>query len=169
MTLEEAINTAIDYEQKVRDVYFEARDSATNEVGKRVFQVLADEEQGHVDFLHHKLEELKSTGKVTAEDLQTALPSRQAIEEGVTKLENRLASKDRGNELRMLNNALQVEVETGNFYKKMVQEMEPEGQKFFSRFLEIEEGHVMLVQSEIDCISGTGFWFDMREFSPEAG
>jgi len=167
MTLEEAIKTAIEYEEKVRDVYYEARDTATNDVGKRVFRILAEEEQGHVDYLHHKLNELKNTGMASAEDLATVIPSPQAIAESVAKLENRLASEDRGSEIKMLQKAFKVEVETGDFYKRMVRELGPEGQNFFSHFLEIEEGHVMLVQAELDCLTGTGFWFDMREFSLE--
>jgi rubrerythrin len=167
MTLEEAINTAIEYEEKVRDVYFDARERAKNEVGNRVFRILAEEEQGHVDFLHHKLDELKSSGKVTSEDLETALPSPAAIQEAVASLGNRLVSNDRDNELKMLRKAFQVEVETSSYYKRLVSDLDPEGQKFFSRFLEIEEGHVSLVQAEIDCLSGTGYWFDMREFSLE--
>ena len=167
MTITEAIGTAIDYEEKVRDVYVDARKQATNDVGKRVFGVLAKEEQGHVDYLKGKLKELAETGTVTSDDLISVLPTVQAIKEGVATLENRLAADDRGDETKMLKKALQVEVETSNFYKRMVGELEPEGRRFFARFLEIEEGHVTLVQAELDCVSGTGFWFDMQEFSLE--
>ena len=167
MTITEAISTAIEYEVKVRDVYVDARKQATNDVGRRVFGFLAKEEQGHVDYLHGKLKELEDTGSVTSDDLTTALPSVQVIKEGVAVLENRLAAEDRGDEMKMLKKALQVEVETSNFYKRMVSELEPEGQRFFARFLEIEEGHLTLVQAELDCVSGTGFWFDMQEFSLE--
>lgn len=167
MDLGEAINTAIEYELKVRDVYVEARKAAVNDVGKRVFGVLAKEEQGHVDYLQGKIEELHTTGRANPEKLTTLIPSGEAIAAGVANLENRLAADDQGQELKMLKQALQVEVETSNFYKRMVRELDAEGQEFFSHFLEIEEGHVMLVQSEIDCITGTGFWFDMQEFSLE--
>jgi len=37
------------------------------------------------------------------------------------------------------------------------------------RFVEIEEGHRAIVQAEIDCVSGLGFWFDTAEFKLEAG
>jgi len=167
MTLEEAIQTALDYEEKVRDVYIHARADAINDIGKRVFKALAKEEQGHVDYLYQKLAELQNTGRVTAGKIDSVIPTPAAIKAGVEKLENRLVSDDRDNEIRLLKKALQVEVETSDFYKKMVQELDPEGQKFFAPFLEIEEGHVMLVQAELDCVSGTGFWFDMQEFSLE--
>lgn len=68
----------------------------------------------------------------------------------------------------MLNKALDVEIETSSFYKEMVDRLEDEPQKMFKRFLEIEEGHLALVQAEIDSITGTGFWFDFQEFNLEA-
>ena len=39
----------------------------------------------------------------------------------------------------------------------------------FARFLEIEEGHVNLVQAEMDSLNGLGTWFDVLEVSFEAG
>ena len=95
MTLEEAIQTALDYEEKVRDVYIHARADAINDIGKRVFKALAKEEQGHVDYLYQKLAELQNTGRVTAGKLDSVIPAPAAIKAGVEKLENRLASDDR--------------------------------------------------------------------------
>ena len=37
----------------------------------------------------------------------------------------------------------------------------------FARFLEIEDGHVAIVQAELDFISDNGFWFDFQEFDME--
>lgn len=168
MTLEEAINTAIEYETRVRDVYAEARNRAASDVGKRVFGVLAEEEQGHLDFLQHQLAEWKKSGKLSPDHLETAIPPSEAITEAAAVLENRLAGDDRGTELKMLQKAYKVEVKTGDFYKKMVQELGPEGKALFARFVEIEEGHEMIVRAELDVLSNTGFWFDMPEFSLEA-
>ena len=49
----------------------------------------------------------------------------------------------------------------------MVNEMTDEGQKMFSRFLEIEENHIAAVQAELDYITHTGYWFDFKEFDME--
>ena len=116
MTLEEAIQTAIEYEEKVRDVYVHARADSINDVGRRVFKALAKEEQGHVDYLQLKLAELQNTGRVTSEELGSILPSSEVIKQSVDKLENRLATDDRDNETRLLKKALQVEVEASSFY-----------------------------------------------------
>jgi rubrerythrin len=167
MTIEEAIRTAIEYEKKVRDVYVDSRKSATNEVGRRVFGILAKEEQQHVDYLQQKLRDLESSGHVTSDDLDTILPAPEAIAAAAATLESKLAADDQGRELGMLRQAFQVEVETSEFYQRMAKELDREGREFFARFLVIEEGHVALVRSEIDVLSGTGFWFDMQEFGLE--
>ncbi|MFH1865645.1 MAG: hypothetical protein ABIK85_07155 [Candidatus Eisenbacteria bacterium] len=92
MTVEEAIKTSIEYETRVRDVYAEAVNGVQSPEGKRLFQLMMDEEQLHVDYLEAKLDQ---------------------------------------------------------------------------RFLEIEEGHLALVQAQIDQATGSGYWFDVREFTLE--
>ena len=174
MNLEEAIKTSIEYETKVRDVYNEAEQKAENATGKRVFNVLAKEEQHHLDYLKSRLDEWQSTGKVTIEELTTAIPSKHEIEVEVNKLKEKVRSpqgekKYSDVELLMLEKALEVEYETSDFYKRMVLELPVEGQELFVRFVEIEEGHKAIVQAEIDSVTGLGYWFDMPEFNLASG
>ena len=168
MEVEKAIKTAIEYEIRVRDVYADAVKNTKNDTARRVFQRLADEEQGHVAYLESRLTEWQKTGKLTAEKLATAIPEKRAIEAGVKKLDDKMQEPDKYGEAQMLTKALDVEIETSNFYQKMVDELELEPQQMFQRFLEIEEGHLALVQAELDQLNGTGFWFDFREFDLEA-
>ncbi len=170
MDLAKAIQTAIEYEGKVHKTYLEAREEATSDVGKRVFNTLCNEEKEHLTYLRSRLDEWEKTGKITVEELGTALPSRAVIEEEVDKLKEKVTGKSSGKhdvELEMLKRALDVEVETSNFYKEMVRTLDAEGQEMFKRFVEIEEGHQAIVQAEIDLLSGSGFWFDTQEFSME--
>ena len=67
----------------------------------------------------------------------------------------------------ILSRALKAEVETSNFYEKMVSQMTDEGQEMFAQFLEIEENHIAAVQAELDYITHTGYWFDFKEFDME--
>jgi rubrerythrin len=172
MNLEEAIKTAIDYEGKVYGMYLQAMEEATDEVGKRVFKTLCDEEKEHLSYLRDRLEEWQSDGTVTVERLDTAVPSPAAIQREIEKLREKMEARPtvrRDSELEMLRRALQLEVETSNFYREMVAALQDDGKRLFERFVEIEEGHKAIVQAEIDCLSGHGYWFDTREFSPEAG
>jgi len=168
MNIEEAIKTALQYEGRVVNVYREAMDKAQDPTGQRVFKALSDDEVKHVEYLKDKLEEWKKTGHVTPSQLNTVIPSRDKIEAAVKTLRGKVAAAPE-NEVRLLRQALQVEIETSGFYQKMVRELPPEGQKLFERFVEIEEGHKTIVQAEIDSVSGSGFYFDMPEFNLEAG
>jgi rubrerythrin len=64
---------------------------------------------------------------------------------------------------------LLAEQETSAFYRQMVSELAEERRRLFARFLEIEEGHVAIVEAELDAVSGSGFWFGMKEFDLEKG
>lgn len=166
MTFEEAIKTAIEYEIKVRDTYLDSLDKIKDETGQRVFKVLGEEEQGHVDYLECKLAEWEKTGTISASDLKTVVPSQEIIEKGVAKLNNHLSENKYETELEMLKKALVMEQETSDFYRKMVDEVESNGE-FFKPFLEIEDGHTTFVQAEIDYLTRTGMFFDFQEFGLE--
>jgi rubrerythrin len=167
VTVEEAIRTSIVYETKVRDVYFGAVDAAKREDAKRVFQLMADEEQRHVDYLEAKLQQWNEDGTVTADGLTTSVPSAETIERGIETLEEKVGGKEGTVELQWLRKAHGVERETSDFYQRMVNELPDEAKGLFKRFLEIEEGHLALVQAQIDQALGTGYWFDVREFDLE--
>jgi rubrerythrin len=170
MNLEEAIKTAIEYEGKVHKAYVEAMERTTHEVGRRVFSTLCEEEKGHLAYLKDRLDEWQRDGAITVAELQTVIPSREQIAAGVERLRDKLSGAPSGKqdlELELLRKALAAEVETSEFYQRMVNTLDGDGQRLFQRFVEIETGHQAIVQAEIDFISGSGFWFDTPEFSLE--
>jgi rubrerythrin len=166
MTLEEAIKTAIDYETKVRDAYLNSVDRIADETGQRVFVMLGNEEQGHLDYLNARLAEWQKTGHVSQATLETVVPAREVIDEGVRRLDDHLSERDFGTEREMLRKALFLEQETSDFYRRMVDELKDEG-VMFERFLEIETGHQAIVQAELDYLNRTGTFFDFQEFNLE--
>ena len=168
-SVEEAITTAIAFETRVRNTYLDAMKVATDATGKRVFKLLGDEEQGHLDYLQSRLEEWRSTGKITPEKMQTVVPPQQVINERAKMLSSKLEGDSRGQEIEMLQKAEVVEAEVSEFYAQMVEQLDAEAQQMFQRFLEIEKGHLAIVRAEIDALSGNGYFFDFPEFNMEAG
>jgi rubrerythrin len=166
MTFEEAIMMAIEYETKVRDAYLNSVDDIADKAGRRVFRVLGEEEQGHIDYLRTKLEEWQYSGTVSAAKLETAVPPAEIIEAGVRKLDDHLSERDSGTEREMVRKALALEQETSDFYHRMVDELGEQG-KFFGRFVEIEDGHLAIVQAELDYITRSGTFFDFVELNQE--
>jgi len=167
MIMEEAIKTALDYETRIRDIYRDAAEVVSDPAGKRILQMLRDDEQLHVEYLMDRLKLWEETGKLSPEKLESTIPSIETISRETKKIETHLSKKDRRGEIEILSKALKAEIETSNFYEKMVAELPNEGQRMFARFLEIEENHIAAVQAELDYITKTGYWFDFKEFDME--
>ena len=167
MTLEEAIKTAIEHEIKIRDVYREAEIAVDDEAGKRIFAALGNDEQHHIDYLHHTLAQLRNTGRIDSKKLESAIPSRKTLDREAAKVESLVAKDFHGIRKQMLSKALKAEIATSDFYRKMVDELGAEGRELFARFLEIENNHIDAVQFELDYMSKTGYWFDFKEFDME--
>lgn len=169
MNLQEAIVVAIDFEKKVRDHYLRGAKDIPEPMGRKVFATLGKEEQGHVDYLEHVLKEWKKSGKVPNVPLKSILPSgAKWIEEEKKKIAGkgkRAASKT---ELDALKQALVHEKDADAFYHKLVAELPAQDRPLFDKFLGIEDGHLALVQAQLDSVQGMGFWFDVAEFRLEA-
>jgi len=167
MNIVEAIKTAIDYEAQIKDFYKEACDKLHDASGKRLVQALEKDEQHHVEYLEYKLEQYQKNGKITLERLETALPSKEVIARGTDKLKGTMSVENLGDKKQILSRALSLEIETSNFYRKMVDELSEQGKDLFAHFLEMEEAHITLVQAELDYFNKTGYWFDIKEFDME--
>jgi rubrerythrin len=167
MNIEEAINEAIGYETRIRDLYRDAADQTSDAKGRRVYATLADDEQRHIDYLEHKRRQWRQDGVLTVEPLSSLVPPAERLQAEMEGLQAQMGRDDRTDEKRMLSKALQVEVETSAFYRRMTAQMDGAAREMFTRFQEIEDGHVAAVQAELDFISQNGFWFDFQEFDME--
>ncbi|HPW54239.1 MAG: ferritin family protein [Thermoanaerobaculaceae bacterium] len=169
MDLKEALTVAIDYEHRVRDHYARGTEALLDPKAKKVFETLAREEQGHITYLESRLAEWQKRGYVDSPELPTILPSVAWVQTARDRLADLPAGTTTGNEMDLLKTALELERATSGFYRSLVDTL-PAGQReLFARFLAIEEGHLAIVQAEIDAVAGHGHWFDFQEFSLEAG
>lgn len=169
MTIEEALVSTLKYEKKVRDHYLHAAKLTDDEQGEGVFKALADEEQGHVDYLESRLAIWHEQGILKVEEIKSVLPTREWIARGKAKMRKTSLQRDYSSELKMLKDALKLEIAVSDHYRDLVNRMDGEASQLFARFLEIEDGHTAVVQAEIDALENSGFWFDISEFNLEAG
>lgn len=173
MRLDRAIEQAIRYETRVRDRYLQAAAQTEAPEGKRALDTLAREEQGHLDYLNSRLGEWSRTGRVRAEPVPAVFIPYAELYRSLERLKKmRLEKKPGGpvaTESELLELALQAERETFAFYQSMVDTLEEEGKALFAPFLDIERGHELIVQAELDHLRGLGYWFDLREFDLENG
>ncbi len=167
MRLDEAILTAIEYETRVRDHYLMSAERIRNKAGRRIFELLANEEQGHIDYLLACLGTWRRDGSVGTFSLFPTAPSAAELRKALVPVAGRQPSEVLDDERQVLDVALNLERETSEYYRRLVGRLQGPAQQMFARFLEIEEGHVAIVQAEIDYLSDNGFWFDFSEFNRE--
>lgn len=168
MDLQEALETALTFEHRIRDHYTRSAAQTADPKGRQVFETLAREEQGHVDYLNCRLEEWKATGAVKATPLATLLPPNAWVQEHSGRhLEGSRPVDAPALEMDLLKDALDLERKTSAFYEALFAKLPAEHRALFERFLEIEQGHVLIVQAEIDALAGHGHWFDFMEFRLE--
>jgi rubrerythrin len=168
MDLLDALNVAIDNERTVRDHYAQCAHQVQDPQGRKVFAIMAREEQGHVEYLESRLGEWRSKGVVTQATLPTVLPPVATIRAEAGKIAPVPGQVPvQSPELEALKRALALEHQASAFYRDLVGKLDATGRSLFERFLEIEDGHVLIVQAEIDALAGHGHWFDFMEFSLE--
>lgn len=167
MTVEQALISALEYELRVRNHYVSAAKSTDDPKGKAIFFALAEEEQGHVDFLNQRLAHWRKQGRLDFSYLDSTLPSKTWLEQGKAKMSKIDLNRSYDTEIQMLKLALVLEQEVSEHYQELVNQLEGDAQLLFRRFLEIESAHTAIVQAELDALEGNGFWFDFAEFNLE--
>ncbi|MBU1565434.1 MAG: ferritin family protein [Proteobacteria bacterium] len=160
--------TAVQYEEKIRDLYRAADGIIDDDRGIAIFRALADDEQSHVDFLLYSLEQLKAKGAVDIARLKTSIPAKEQIETSIESIKAKIPEKMLGDIKKALNSALLMEKETSAFYRDACTKTDGEIRKIFEKFLEIEDRHVDVVQIELDHAMHNGVWFDFMEIDLEA-
>ena len=93
MKLKEAINSAIEYEEKVYQVYLRASEQVANPDAKKILNHLAKEEKYHLEYLHESLNRLNSGEKQIFDKLKTKMPSPEEIEKSLARLKAHLDRK----------------------------------------------------------------------------
>lgn len=170
MRSEEIFTEALEYEKKIRDLYLSAVEKIDDKRGKDLFKALADDEQSHVDFLEYSLDKLKNKDDVDISRLESNIPSVEKLDRSIEKMKDKIPQHMLGDVKRVLNSALNLEIETSRFYKDSYDKAE-EGliKEILKKFHEIEERHVEVVRVELDFSSNNGHWFNFMEIDLEHG
>jgi rubrerythrin len=168
MTSEEIFSTALVYEKKIRDLYRSAVENIDDDQGKALFKALAEDEQGHVNFLEHSLGILRENKQLDIKKPGTAIPLPARDLEKIREMAKKIPKNILGDLKRVLNAALALEMETSRFYHDAIQKTRKGPVRdILKKFYEIEQRHVEVVQIELDFASNNGYWFNFMETDME--
>ncbi len=165
MTLQEALEEALGFETRIADLYRVAAADSTMPEAKAFFDFMAADEARHVAFIEAAKEGARKGRNPDATLVKNSLPS--DIPSSVAKAKAAFRSSQDGGQLAALENALRAEVETSAFYRRLVASLPEPETAAFRRLQEIEDGHTAIVRAELDSVTGSGFWFDIRVFDME--
>jgi len=165
MTVLEALDKALVYEMRIRDFYAQAAADATVPEARAFYDFLAVDEDRHVAYIEHARAGARAGRIPDPAAIETSLPD--DVQAAIEKAKAAFHAAADGGRLTALEHALTAEEETSSFYRKLVAELPGDSSKAFARLLEIEEGHTAIVRAELDSVTGSGYWFDVRVFDME--
>ena len=158
----QAMKTAIEMEKSGHRFFTDAANKVKHEVGRKLFNRLAAEEIDHMRTFEKIFNEV-SSGADWKEATRAVQPKERVPYFDEARKE--FKAGDLTVELDYLKKALDLERNAMQFFEKAIHDAESdEAREIFKRILEEEQAHYDLIQSEIDSINGTGFWFDVQEF-----
>ena len=164
--LEDALDQAIRLEAEIGQVYRRLQAGVASAAARRVFEILASEEDDHLAYLEARRDELRRQGRIDATEppeCRWQRPTRRQLEEQACLA----ATEDRDGEIAALEQAERLERTAIELYERLARHLPLEQAALFQGFLEREKVHLDLVQAELDAVSGQGFWFELQEFDLE--
>ena len=129
--------TALEFENKIRDLYITAISIIDDERGKAIFKRLADEEQSHIDFLEQSIDSLRNNKNITYEQLKTSIPDTDAIQKNIASMKIQIPEHMLGDLKRVLSSALRLEIETTEYYQKAFDSTEGDIREIMGKFVSI--------------------------------
>lgn len=157
-----AIREAIKLEINGRAFFDRAAEITHNELGKKMFRKLAEEETGHLDTFGQLF-----SAVIGGEDWRKfvdkeEIKSRSSV---IEELVSRVKKEERAGELEAIRIGMELEKKAIDFFEKSAKEAtDSQAKKIFDKICEEERLHYDLLQAEYDSITNSGFWFDVAEF-----
>jgi rubrerythrin len=163
----EALQVALDTEKQGYRFYMVAAKSSNDPKGREVFEHLAKDEIEHMGVIATMYESLTNNEPwMTYEDAVEkygSTPSEKIIFPDVPD-----EPQENFSDIKALEEALEFEKKAVEFYTKQAKDCEEEqARAFYHSLIEIEEGHVQIIQAELDSLMGAGIWLGFQEISLE--
>ncbi len=162
----QVIREAVKLEINGKAVFDHAAEVTHNELGKKMFKKLAEDETKHLDAFGQLFSSVLGGEDwrkfVDKEELKG---SSSVIEE----LLPRMKKEGRAGELEALRIGMELERKAIDFFEKSAKETtDPKAKEIFDKICEEERLHYDLLQAEYDSVTNSGFWFDIAEFRMDA-
>jgi len=156
------IEEAIKLEINGQAFFNHAAQTTRNELGKKMFLRLAEEEVKHLDAFSRLFSSvLKSDEWKKLVDRERVKGPSAVIEELAARMKRAESQSD----LEALRIGMELELKAIDFFKGCAgASREPEAREMFEKISDEEKFHYDLLQAQHDSLTNSGFWLDSSEF-----
>ncbi|MBW2980668.1 ferritin family protein [Candidatus Woesearchaeota archaeon] len=161
MDIKEALQTALDFEEKGHQIYEETANKSENPIVAKTFRYLADQELVHIEEIKEYIGILNSGQEIElkGDKLEDTKKFFSTTTEQFKK-KTELSDDD----LKAHETALELEKKSYDFYKEQNEQADkPELKKFFSWLMEQENAHYALIQNAYEYIKNPEQFFAEEE------
>ncbi len=157
--IKDAILTAIQMEKDGYSFYTKAAAQTNSEMGRTIFESLAEDEQRHLDIFQKMFEDKVS--KSEWNDLTNSSKKYSNIPIFPTDLKDSIGMDSESTELDALRMAMDSEKEAIDYYEQIKENLDKEDVKnVIDEIIEQEKNHYSLLEKEFNHINSTGYWFE---------
>jgi rubrerythrin len=156
------IKEAIRLEINGRAFFNHAAEVTHNELGKKMFKKLAQDETGHLDTFGDLF-----TAVTGAEEWRKLVDQEELKGESslIEELKARMKKGERASELEAISIGMELERNAVDFFEKSAREStDPKAKEILEKICEEERFHYDLLQAQYDSVNNSGFWMDSAEF-----
>lgn len=160
--VEKAIKEAIRLEVNGRNFFNHAAEITHNELGKKMFHKLADEETKHIQAFSKLFSEILKDADWKKFVRDEELKGESTL---IEKLKERMKGAEGKGETQALSIGMELEENAIAFFQKAAGEVnDPVAKEIFLSISEEEKFHYDLLQAQHDSLTNSGFWLDSAEF-----
>jgi len=155
--IKEALQTALDFEQKGHDIYKQAAEKTSNLIVKKTFTYLAEQETNHIEEIKEYIEQEKI--ELKGDKLED---TKQFFTTTVKEFKEKTELSD--DDIKAHETGLELEQDAYNFYKEQKEKTDNEELKnFFTFLMEQENAHYELIRKAYDFIKDPAAFFSEEE------
>ena len=162
---EAVLKAALENEVKGRKLYTQYANTVKNDMAKKVFVQLANEELTHIADIKKFLEASEGFGNIDAESMtsqDSIAHAKEIFGKLVKDIEGRVSPSDDDNESRDV--AMQFEKNGYDYYKKGAETTDnPKLKKFLTWLMEQEQAHYVFIQNAFEYMNNPESWYAGEE------
>ena len=156
------IRGTIKLEINGRSFFNHAIEVTHNDLGKKMFRKLAQDETEHLDTFGKLF-----TALTGGEEWRKLVDSDEVKGDShlIDELNSRMKKGERASELEAISIGMELERSAVDFFEKSARESsDPKAKEILEKICEEEKFHYELLQAQYDSVSNSGFWLDSAEF-----